>query len=213
MNKWNIDDLLAQAQRKAPDPTADFCSPEEFKEKFFRRARLRNPGPLLWRRAAWGLAAASLLLIVGIALLFRTEARRFARETEAAERFRQLIALFGVDSGIGLLDGEPITFDRQEGRASRIVKLTVYDRRNREVTALELAVGTEDYLELNGEHLRGAVSLLQGPEQEQILEFDLVLTLADGKTVTLGNIGILEPGRRYTAQEMGFRIEKRLLKI
>lgn len=125
----------------------------------------------------------------------------------------RLLALFGADSGIGTVNGEPVTFDRQGGPPSRLVKLTIYDRHNRLLTSLELAVSTDDYLELNRKGLKGALFLQQGPEQEQILEFDLALTLDDGETVTLGNIGILEPGRRYTAQEMGFRIEKRLLKI
>ena len=214
MNNERIDELLAQARREEPVPATEFRSPEEFKQIFFRRARQLQSGTSpVWRRTAWGLAAAILLLVAGMGLLFRTEMLRLTREAETVERFHRLLALFGADSGIGTVNGEPVTFDRQGGPPSRLVKLTIYDRHNRLLTSLELAVSTDDYLELNRKGLKGALFLQQGPEQEQILEFDLALTLADGKTVTLGNIDILEPGRRYTAQEMGFRIEKRLLKI
>lgn len=213
MNRTDIDELLARMGKDEPAAVPAFCSPEEFKRKFFQRARLQKSHMQLWRRTVWGLVAASVLLIAGIVLLFRIEVRQFTRETEAVERFRQLVALFGVDSGIGMIDGEPVTFDRQGGRASRIVKLAIYDRFDRRITTLELAVGAEDYLELDGGNVKGAVCLQQGPAREQILEFSLALTLADGRTVRLGDIDVLEPGRRYTAQEMGFRIEKRLLKI
>ncbi|UKI30241.1 MAG: hypothetical protein L6W00_20040 [Lentisphaeria bacterium] len=150
MNNERIDELLAQARRKEPVPATEFRSPEEFKQIFFRRARQLQSGTSpVWRRTAWGLAAAILLLVAGMGLLFRTEMLRLTREAETVERFHRLLALFGADSGIGTVNGEPVTFDRQGGPPSRLVKLTIYDRHNRLLTSLELAVSTDDYLELN----------------------------------------------------------------
>ncbi|WP_419645635.1 hypothetical protein [Victivallis vadensis] len=213
MNKDRIDELLEQAREKHPAPASEFCSATEFKQMFFRRSRMQSAKARPLRRAIWGLAAASLLLIAGVAVLLASEEKRQAQEGEAADRLRQLVALFSPDSGIGMVNGEPVTFDRQNGRPTRMVELAVYDRNDRQVAILELAAGADDYFELTADRLKGAVSLQRGPDRDQILEFSLALTLGNGETVKLRDIGVMKTGCNYTARDADYRIEKRLLNI
>lgn len=213
MDKDRINELLEQVCGKHPAPASEFCSAAEFKQIFFRRSRLQSAKARPLCRAIWGLTAASLLLIAGIAVLSATNEKRPAQQDEAADRLRQLVTLFGSDCGIGMVNGEPVTFDRQNGHPSRLVELAVYDRHDRKVASLELAAGSDDYFELVGDRLRGTVSLQHGPDSDQILEFSLALTLGNGQTVKLRDIGVMETDRRRTARVAGFRIEKRLLNI
>ena len=78
---------------------------------------------------------------------------------------------------------------------------------------LELAAGADDYFELTADRLKGAVSLQRGPDRDQILEFSLALTLGNGETVKLRDIGVMKTGCNYTARDADYRIEKRLLNI
>ena len=199
MNKDRIDELLEQAREKHPAPASEFCSATEFKQMFFRRSRMQSAKARPLRRAIWGLAAASLLLIAGVAVLLGSEEKRQAQEGEAADRLRQLVALFSPDSGIGMVNGEPVTFDRQNGRPTRMVELAVYDRNDRQVAILELAAGADDYFELTADRLKGAVSLQRGPDRDQILEFSLALTLGNGETVKLHTIAEYANGDARTA--------------
>ena len=94
-----------------------------------------------------------------------------------------------------------------------MVELAVYDRNDRQVAILELAAGADDYFELTADRLKGAVSLQRGPDRDQILEFSLALTLGNGETVKLRDIGVMKTGCNYTARDADYRIEKRLLNI
>ena len=85
MNKDRIDELLEQAREKHPAPASEFCSATEFKQMFFRRSRMQSAKARPLRRAIWGLAAASLLLIAGVAVQLASEEKRQAQEGEAEQ--------------------------------------------------------------------------------------------------------------------------------
>ena len=172
-----LEKQLQEYRESRPEP-AGFVSVDEFKARFKARVEKDVKKPIPFRMF---LRVAALVVVVLTALLLLPEVQVNVDGSAgyADVRLQEAVRLFGSDTGVGFVGDELITYQRQsDSTADLLIELSWQE--NGVARVIQLASGSEDFFEIDGNGFSGAVLVTAG--DMRVLSLDL--TMQNGASIS-----------------------------
>jgi len=197
MTNHQLDKLLELKARSQPT-SAEYCSSEEFIERFqqqLRHQRIRTQLRL------WGaIVAAGLLILLG--QLWTSSVQKEKIPTAPADCEAKLDRLaaaerhFGTKIGIMFVNDDLLVFEKQDKlTANYNVSIQLFSANGEMLSSLEFATAGDDYIILDNEMIKGRIFLNRCDNHATIMELDLRMRDARQQEIVLTEIIALEqPG-------------------
>ena len=194
---------LERLRRRRSDTASGFVSAEEFRSRFFERARQSGmPRRVLQRGFSVllhvGVAAGLLLGVIWVVRAVRNGENSAEQEVPSGtverlqaesgretgvirELLREVAQLFGGSSGAGFLGDEIFTYERQsEAAPDRLLRLSVFDRELRPAGEIVLVLNEEDFAEICSRDVSGEVVAAAAGDGAEVVEAYLKIRLDSG---------------------------------